>query len=82
MKWRVPGTTNSNAALAMSPRISMLAAIDSLGNAYMTLTQSNTNSAVMGLYFKHLTKKLDRERPDWRRNTIVLMDGASYHQDQ
>ena len=23
--------------------------------------------------------KLDQERPNWRRDTIVLLDGASYH---
>ena len=35
----------------------------------------------MGLYLKHLASKLDKERPEWRRKTIILMDGASYHQD-
>ena len=65
----------------MSPRISMIAAIDTLGNAYMTLTQVNTNSQVMAMYFKFLSAKLDKERPNWRMNTIVLMDGASYHQE-
>ena len=81
MKWRMPGYTNSNAVLAMSPRISLIAAIDTLGNSYMTLTQANTNSSVMAMYFKFLAKKLDSERENWRMNTIVLMDGASYHQD-
>ena len=82
MKWRVPGFTNSNAALAMAPRVSMIAGIDTLGNAYITLTQTNTNAQVMGMYFKFLSAKLDKERPNWRWNTIILMDGASYHQDQ
>ena len=59
MKWRPAGNTNSLAVLAMSPRISIIAAIDSLGNAYMTLTQVNTNSEVMGVYFKYLAQKLD-----------------------
>ena len=79
MKWRIEGFTNSNAALAMSPRISFIAGIDSLGHIYVTLTQANTNSQVMGTYLKYLCKKLDEERPNWRMTTIILMDGASYH---
>ena len=28
---------------------------------------------------KHLAETLDKERPDWRDNTIILLDNASYH---
>ena len=36
----------------------------------------------MSMYFKYLSKTLDADRTNWRMNTIILMDGASYHQDQ
>jgi len=57
----------------------MIVGVDSLGNSYVTLTQANTNSSIMQIYFMKLAQKLDRERPGWRRNTIILLDGASYH---
>ena len=28
---------------------------------------------------RQLVLKLDKERPNWRRNTLVTMDGARYH---
>jgi hypothetical protein len=34
---------------------------------------------MMSLYLQQLVLKLDKERPDWRRNTVVTMDGAAYH---
>ena len=27
----------------------------------------------------HLTNYLDEESPNWRDNTIILLDGATYH---
>ena len=63
----------------MAPRVSMFVACDTLGNVYLSLTQSNSNEQMMSLYLQQLVLKLDKERPDWRRNTIITMDGASYH---
>ena len=57
----------------------MIVGVDSLGNSYVTLTQCNSNSGVMQIYFMALVKKLDKVRPGWRENTIILLDGASYH---
>ena len=79
MKWRIPTTTNSISTLVMHPRIAIIYGADSLGNSYITLTQANTNSSIIVLYLKHLAQKLDIERPNWRKNTIILADGASYH---
>ena len=28
---------------------------------------------------EQLVLKLDKERPHWRKNTLVIMDGAGYH---
>ena len=47
MKWREHGTTNSVPTVLLSPRISMIVGVDSLGNSYVTLTQCNSNSSVM-----------------------------------
>ena len=33
----------------------------------------------MQIYFIALVKKLDKIRPRWRENTVLLLDGASYH---
>ncbi|TFH49609.1 MAG: hypothetical protein E4G89_04575 [Methanothrix sp.] len=82
MKWQCPGTTNSVAKLEISPRITMILGLDTLGNVYVTLAQANSNSQMMELFFRALAAKLDVERPSWRRDTIIIVDGAKYHQSK
>ena len=79
MKWRENGTTNSVPTVLMCPRISMIVGVDSQGNSYVTLTQANSNSSIMQIYFMHLVKKLDKLNAGWREKTVVVLDGASYH---
>jgi len=31
------------------------------------------------IYFHELVKKLDKDRPKWRLDTVITMDNASYH---
>ena len=78
-KWQPSDTSNSVPSLAMSPRISMLMVVDSVGQSYVSLTQTNSNSNVMEMFLNEFVKKLDRQRPNWRSNSILLLDGASYH---
>ena len=37
---------------------------------------------MMDIYFHHLAAKLDKERRDWRENTVIILDNASYHSSQ
>ena len=78
-KWQAPGSKNSVGAFQMTPRVSMLTAVDSLGNLYLALAQSNSNESMMSLFWKSLALKLDKERPGWRTSSLWSFDGASYH---
>ena len=51
-----------------------------MGNLWASLTQVNTTSKVFCLYIRELVRQLDKERPDWRNDTVLTFDGASYHQ--
>ena len=82
MKWQVPGTTNSVAKLEIAPRITMILALDTKGNVYLALAQANSNSDMMELFFRSLAAKLDGERPHWRRDSVIIVDGAKYHQSK
>jgi len=78
-KWAPKGSTNSVPIVQIRPRISMITGLDTLGNIYLSLTQSNSNSKVMEIFFRQLVLKLNKDRLDWRENTIVILDNASYH---
>ena len=34
----------------------------------------------MQLFFWRLVRLLNRKNPNWRKDTIILLDGAAYHQ--
>lgn len=78
-KWRQHGTTNSQAAKQVKPRISMILSFDSEGEVYFALTQVNTNADIMKMFLSQLASRLDVDRPNWRKNSVVLLDGATYH---
>lgn len=79
MKWRVRNETNSMVDRTVSPRVSMLAAIDTSGKAYFALTQVNTDSDVFMLFLKKLFDKLSAEDRGWKASTYLMIDGAGYH---
>jgi hypothetical protein len=64
---------------SVSPRISMIAAICSTGSTFLSIIQANSNNEVMAVFFTYLVRKLDSQDPNWRDNSVVLLDNASYH---
>lgn len=72
------GNTTLNAS-TISPRISMIAALDSDGQVWFSLTQTTTDSDVFMMFLQHLAERLDEEQPGWRENTVFLWDNAKYH---
>ena len=63
----------------MSPRLALIAALDTYGNVYFALTHSNTDSNVMLLFLLGLVNKLNQETPDWISKSVLLLDNAKYH---
>ena len=51
-KWREHGQTNSDPIKIVNPRISVIAAVDTEGDVYMSLTQVNTDVPVMHSTFQ------------------------------
>jgi len=82
MKWRKKGQTNSISDKAIQPRLSVIAAIDTEGEAYLSLSIANTDSDTFRLFIQKLAKKLDQDRPGWKEDTTVLIDNAKYHASQ
>lgn len=66
----------------MLPRISLILALDNFGQSYVALTQINTDSDVMILFFRDLVKLLNEEDRRWRTKTLIFLDGAKYHQSE
>ena len=63
----------------MTPRLTLIAALDTEGRIYFALTHANTDSDVLLVFLKHLMRQLDSEGPGWEDKTVFLLDGARYH---
>lgn len=57
----------------------MIIGIDTTGQIYLSLLQSNSNDKIMEIFFKALVNKLDKERNGWRSDTLIILDNAPYH---
>ena len=54
------GTGNVDLRL-ITPRVSMIAALDTCGNVWYSLTHSTTDSDMIALFFMQLVRLLDQE---------------------
>ena len=57
----------------------MVIGLDTNGKTYLSLYQTNSNAKMMEIYFHKLVKVLDKERVNWREDTVCLIDNAAYH---
>ena len=70
-KWHRRGESNSLPRGTVSPRLSVLAAIDTDGRVFMALSTSNTTSEVVCLFVSQLVELLEEEVPGFRENTVL-----------
>ncbi len=49
----------------------MIAALDTEGRLYYTLSQANTDQNVMLVLLTHLVEVLDQEIPSWRDDFVL-----------
>ena len=63
-------------------RVTLIAAIDNRGAAYLSVGTGCTDSDTFVAYLYHLATVLDREADDWRKETLILLDNAPYHRSE
>ena len=77
--WTLRGHKNAHMTKPFGLRLSLIAAIDTLGQVYFAISQSNVDSPVFSAFLVRLAAILDFEDPDWRKTTVIVLDNASYH---
>ncbi len=79
MKWRKQGQTNSVSFKQIIPRLSVLTAISTEGESYLSVSNATTDTDTFRLFIQQLEIKLTTERPGWKEDTVILIDNAKYH---
>ena len=80
-KWGAKGKPNILAMPLLTSKVNIIAAMDTGGNSYLSMTQSNVDTEVFLSFMIKLVALLDEEGPNWRPRTVFLIDGASYHKN-
>ena len=70
---------NSHAVKPLGHRLSLIAAVDTLGQTYFAVSQSIIDSAVFSAFIVRLVAILDAEDWNWRESTVIVFDNATYH---
>jgi len=77
--WFKAGTPGTMSTKPITPRLSMITALDTDGRVYFSLSHATTDQDTYMLFLRHLIVKLDLESPGWQENSLFLMDNAPYH---
>ena len=77
--WQPRGGAPGEKQLVISPRISLIAGIDSLGEVFVSLLQANNDTETMEIFLTQLVETLDGEDKHWRKDTVIIWDNATYH---
>ena len=64
----------------VSPRITLIVALDSEGKIYASLLQANSDTDTMLIFLTELIKTLDIGDKNWRTNSVLMWDNAGYHE--
>jgi hypothetical protein len=60
----------------------MIAAVSSKGRVFFTINQGKTTSLTFLLFLSKLCKSLDTFDSRWRKNSLFLLDNASFHKSE
>lgn len=77
--WSPIGQSNLGLKKPVAPRVTLVAAVDNLGNKYVSLLQCNSTRFTTQLLLSQLFDVLTEEDPYWKQSSILLLDGAKWH---
>ena len=76
MAWGPKGKANHQPSAELPIRVSMIGAVDTLGNALLAATTANVDSHVYVAFLVELIRSLDMQDPGWRETTVFLKDNS------
>ena len=78
-RWARKDESNSQPKHNISPRLSVISAIDTDGEVYLSLSTAKTRSEEFCLFMKRLMLRLQAQDENWKARTLFLLDAAMYH---
>ena len=80
--WGERGKTLRPIKKPMGQSLSLIVAIDNFGESYFAVTHGMIDSRIFSTFMQRLALQLDSEDPDWRNDTLLVLDGAATHRSK
>jgi hypothetical protein len=80
--WVVKGSQARSMRFQKIPNMTLISAITFSGRNYYSLLLGSNNEFVFCRYLTMLSDRLDKDDPDWRKTSVVLMDNSAIHGTQ
>jgi DDE superfamily endonuclease len=80
--WWFPKQKNQNTRSSRLCGVNIIIGISSYGEFFYTVNYGNTNTDTFFLFMLKLVQQLTSIDTNWRDNTVLLLDNASYHRSQ
>ena len=80
--WCYHGKQNMVTTMQRLRSLSIIAAVSTEGHFLYTINSGKNNSSTFQLFLIKLSNYLDTTNPNWRQNTIVMVDNAPYHRSK
>ena len=76
--WQEIGNKQSQSMNPVRPRVSLIGAVSTNGEVFLSLCQANTDSEIMKLFSLELIQTLDARDKSWKQHDCWIMDQAGY----
>lgn len=77
--WQIKGVKNKITSGKRPNRVNVIAGISNYGEVFYTINHGPTNANTFLLFIIKLCEYLYTVDRQWRSNTIIMIDNASYH---
>ena len=77
--WVKKGVMNQTTTASRLEGVNIIAALSNKGQFYYTVNVGKTNSVTFGYFLAKLCDHLDADKENWRHDTVIILDNASYH---
>lgn len=80
--WGERGKTLRPIKRPLGQSLSLIVAVDNFGASYFAAAHGTIDSRVFSTFLQRLALQLDCEDPDWRNDTLLVLDGAKTHRSE
>ena len=77
--WMKRGKRNLTTNYERLPNVNIIAAVSNSNKFFFSVNRGQTTSQTFWYFLLRLCMELTKQDPNWRDDTVIMIDNASYH---